>query len=75
MLTMTNDKTRENRLRRKADRMGLRLVKARSRDSDAIDYGCYFLADIGSGGAVFGMGPIGRPEASLDEIEDYLKGE
>ena len=37
------DKVRENRLRRKADRMGLLLSKSRRRDPDALDYGLYAL--------------------------------
>lgn len=69
---MVTEKARENRLRRMADRQGLRLVKARSRDPQAIDYGCYALADIETSGIVFGVGAIGRFDASLDEIEDYL---
>ena len=34
-------KVRENRLRRMAERQGLRLVKSRRRDPLAVDYGKY----------------------------------
>lgn len=37
--TMTDDKIRENRLRRMAERQGLRIEKSRRRDPLAIDYG------------------------------------
>ena len=67
------DKVRENRLRRKADRQGLRLIKSRRRDPDAIDFGGYMLADIQTGGAVLGSGHF-LYQADLDEVESYLTG-
>jgi hypothetical protein len=39
-------KVLENRLRRAAERQGLRLEKSRARDPRAIDYGTYQLIDI-----------------------------
>ena len=39
----TQQKMRENRLREKAKRQGLELVKSRRRDPDAPDYGTYKL--------------------------------
>lgn len=66
-----NEKVRENRLRRKAGRQGLQLLKSRRRDPDAMDYGCYALADVSTNGAVFGFGTFGF-EASLDDIEAFL---
>jgi hypothetical protein len=69
---MVTEKARENRLRRMADRQGMKLVKSRSRDPRAIDYDCWALADLASGGIVFGVGAIGRFNASLAEIETYL---
>lgn len=39
----TQFKTRENRLRRVAERQGLALTKTRRRDPRAIDYGHYYL--------------------------------
>ena len=72
---MVSGKARENRLRRMADRQGMRLLKSRSRDPRAIDYGCYALADLRTNGLVYGISPIGRFDASLDEIEAYLTQE
>lgn len=40
-----NEKVRENRLRRIADRQGLHLYKSPRRDHRAIDYGRYALVD------------------------------
>jgi hypothetical protein len=42
---MTDDKVRENRLRRMAARQGLSLRRSRRRDPRAIDYGVYWLVD------------------------------
>lgn len=67
------DTVRENRLRRIADRRGLRLVKSESCDPNAQDYGLYALIDYDTGGAV-NPSLIGRYTCSwtLDQIEDYL---
>lgn len=72
---MDNDeKVRENRLRRMADRQGLRLTRSRSRDPQAIDFGLYALIDIETSGTI---NPViaGRWICSwtLDEVEGYLK--
>ena len=72
--TMTlGDKVRENRLRRMADRQGLRLEKSRRRDPSALDFGTYGIVDartnavVAHGGNVFnGYG------LSLDDVEEYL---
>lgn len=70
---MTPDKVRENRIRRIADRRGLRLVKSSRRDPNALDYGLYALIDYETGGAV-NPSLIGRYTCSwdLDTVEDYL---
>ena len=65
------DKVRENRLRRKADRLGYRLSRSRRRDPDALDYGMYELIDLRTGGAAHEM-PLGRPNLTLDEVERWL---
>jgi hypothetical protein len=67
------DKVRENRIRRIADRRGLRLVKSGGRDPNALDYGLYALIDYDTGEAV-NPSLIGRYTCSwtLDQIEDYL---
>ena len=69
----TDDKVRENRLRRMADRQGLKLLKSRAQDPRGLTYGCYGLVDIWSGGSVV-ADDIGRgyPLSSLDEVEEYL---
>ena len=68
-----DDKVRELRLRRTAERQGLRLVKSRRRDPHALGYGTYGLVDAASGDQVaaadtegFGM--------TLDAVERVLKG-
>lgn len=64
-MTESEFKVHENRLRRMADRQGLRLVKSRTRDPLAQNYGVYWLVD-----KQYGF------EATkcqyLDEIESYL---
>ncbi len=42
---MSDEKIRENRLRRMAERQGLKLEKCRRRDPRAIGYGTYHLVD------------------------------
>ncbi|MDQ0725699.1 hypothetical protein [Microbacterium sp. W4I20] len=66
----TNDKTREIRLRRAAQRQGLSLHKSRSRDPRAIGHGLFHIAD-GNNTAVAGHGLTGH-EMSLDDVEVYL---
>ncbi|MBB3770984.1 hypothetical protein FHS55_001579 [Angulomicrobium tetraedrale] len=67
------DKVRENRLRRKAQRQGLRLEKSRRRDPDALDHGGWMLIDIASNAIVFGSGAAPY-RADLDAVEAYLTG-
>ena len=43
MVMSAEDKVREARLRRVADRRGLRLVRSRRRDPGALTYGRYFV--------------------------------
>lgn len=47
-----DEKVKENRLRRIADRRGYKLTKSRSRDPQAIDFGLYAVIDLSTGGAV-----------------------
>jgi hypothetical protein len=68
------DKTREIRLRRAADRQGLRLERSRRRDPRAKDYGRYWLVDLATGDVVAGASPIRRPAWTLDQVEAYLIG-
>ena len=68
---MTEEKVRENRIRRVAERRGLQLHKSRRRDKDAIGYGGYMVTELG-GNTVL-MGAEGHEySASLDEIEKAL---
>ena len=63
----------ENRLRRVADRRGLQLVKSRSRDVNAVDYGLYALIDIQTGGAVNpAIADRWVCSWTLGEVQDYL---
>lgn len=70
MSTDTADKVRENRLRRMADRQGLRLEKSRRRDPRAIDFGAFWLVDsttnMVEAGGENGM-DIDAVEAALEE--------
>jgi hypothetical protein len=66
---MSDEKVRENRLRRMAERQGLVLHKSRRRDPRALDYGTYYVTDRDRNVLVSGE------RMSLDEIEAYLTGE
>lgn len=68
---MTEEKVRENRLRRMAERQGLKVSRSRRRDPRALDYGGYMLTDASTNGVVLGGSPIAY-SATLDEIEAYL---
>ncbi|HWK18748.1 MAG TPA: hypothetical protein VNR66_14950, partial [Solirubrobacteraceae bacterium] len=65
MPTTTAERTREQRLRRMADRQGLRLEKSRTRDPRAIDYGGWMIVDLATNAVVAGTGALGRPHWSL----------
>ena len=70
---MTDNKVRENRLRRKAARQGLILEKSRRRDPDALDFGLYALRDEVQGFPIHGD-LIGRyiHSLSIDDVEAWL---
>lgn len=61
------EKVRENRLRRMAERQGLSLSRSRRRDPRAVDYGMYWLSNRSSN-------TLESPEAgmTLDEVEAFL---
>jgi hypothetical protein len=66
-------KIRENKLRRMADRQGLRLIKSRSRDPRAKDFGLYALIDPETGGAVNPALAQRWPCSwTVEDVEDYL---
>jgi hypothetical protein len=66
-----SEKACENRIRRKAQRAGLRLYKARTRNTDLPWYGTYGLVDDRNCAVLCdhnnGYG------YTLDEVEEYLK--
>ncbi len=65
------EKVRENRIRRIAERRGFTVNKSRRRDPGAIDFGGYMLVDEHKNFVVLG----GSPNAfscDLDEIEAFL---
>ena len=65
-------KVRENRLRRRALRRGLRLTKSFRRDPHALDYGLFALVDTRTD-ALVNPSLYGHPHAwTLDVVEDYL---
>lgn len=67
------EKVRENKLRRMADRQGLRLARSRSRDENAMDFGLYALIDIQTNGAVNpAIAQRWVCSWTLDEVEEYL---
>lgn len=70
-MTETEHKVLENRLRRAAKRQGLVLVKSRSRDPRAIDYGGYMLADADTDKVVAG-GLGSRQALTLTEVAEAL---
>ena len=67
---MTEEKVRENRLRRVAARRGMRLLKTRRRDEHALDFGHYWLTDNRTRAVIVG----GEWGVSLEEIEEELSG-
>ena len=68
------DKVRENRLRRKADRLGYILRKSRRRDPDAYDYGLYGLLDVAHGGTPHPSSPMNTMfDLVLDDVEWWLE--
>ena len=67
---MNDEKVRENRLRRAAERQGLFLHKTRRRDPRAIDYGLWMLVDAATN-TVAAHGAK-HEWLTLDEVEEYL---
>jgi hypothetical protein len=67
-----DDKVRENRLRRKAERVGLKVEKSRRRDPDAPDFGRYRICRGNL--IVDGYDGTERQFAwDLDEVEYFLE--
>lgn len=70
---MPDHKVRENRLRRAADRQGLRLQRSRRRDPRALGYGTYRLTDARTG-SVVAAGSESGYGLTLDQVELHLTG-
>lgn len=69
-----SDKARENRVRRMAERQGLRLEKSRRRDPRALGYGTYQLVDPNRNTIVAGDNERGYG-LDLEAVEGQLTGE
>ena len=70
---MVDDKVRENRIRRIAERRGFRLKKSPRRDPGAIDFNGFMLFDSYHEQTCY----LGRDrfpfDATLDQVEAYLE--
>jgi hypothetical protein len=69
---LSEEKVRENRLRRMLARRGFMLQKSRRRDPRAIDYGLYRIVDLEQNPVVAGSGRFER-QMTLDDVEAWLK--
>lgn len=66
-------KVRESRLRRMAERQGLRLAKSRCRDESTAGFGTYMLADAATNAVVLMEWDLpGGYGLDLDAVEQYL---
>jgi hypothetical protein len=66
-----DEKVRENRLRRVAERRGYEMRKSRRRDPLALDYGEWYLVR----GSIQGLPMQKVTLSSLDAVETFLDGE
>lgn len=69
-----DEKVRENRLRRMAERQGYRLTRSRRRDPRAIDYGTYGISNQATNALEAGD-PNHGYGLTLDDVERFLTGE
>jgi hypothetical protein len=74
VMTDQGRKVLENRLRRAADRQGLRLEKSRLRDPRAIGYGTFMLTDAHTNTVVLSGSPDGYG-LPLEDVARYLFGD
>jgi hypothetical protein len=70
---MTEDKVKENRIRRTAERRGLRLEKSRRRDPLARDFGGFMLIEPQTKAALLGSDGFSF-SATLDDVDAFLSG-
>lgn len=71
----TDDKIRENRLRRMAERQGLKLEKSRRRDVHAWDYGTYQIVDPDRNMLIYSASIQHGYGLDLDDVEEFLTSE
>lgn len=69
---MTEEKVIENRVRRMAERQGLKLEKSRRRDPRAIGFGGFQLVDQNN--VVVCGGAPHEYSATIADVEAYLAG-
>ncbi len=69
------NKVRENRARRVAQRQALRLEKSRRRDARALDFGLYNLIDLREQKIICHLAPLDQIERILDAPNKILNGE
>jgi hypothetical protein len=70
---MATAKSREDVLRRVAERRGMRLEKSKRKDRLALDYGTYHLVDAFTNTLKYSGGSDGRPYGlTLADVEEIL---
>ena len=74
MMYTIQERSREARLRRMAERQGYRLVKSRRRDPRALGYGNFMIVDPSTNTVVAGAAGTGRPNMDIDAVEAWLTG-
>ena len=67
------EKARDSRLRSRARRAGLSLMRSRTRNPRASDYGLYIVVDTASATVVAG-GQTGY-NMTQDDVEEFLSGQ
>ena len=72
---MTTETVSEHRVRRMAERRGMRLARSRQRDPNAVGYGRYMLRDVNTRVIVAGTTTTGQALWTLEEVEAYLTGD
>ena len=75
-MSEVSEEIRAGRLRRKAAKFGLRLIKSHARNPDRLDFGLYGLVIIDINGMVNPHTVDNHPCSwSLDDVESYLSEE
>ena len=70
-----DEKVKENRIRRKAQRLGFRVEKSRVRDPMAPDFGKYWILSEFTRNLLDGFDNSGRHCLSLQDLEDRFSDE